>query len=208
MRPEIKEKIKARGKIQLMYFEGFTKNGIAFNESIERFQYKKEEDIINQYDNNIANNQYFNIIFLKYDNKEDAFEFIKLFIEKAEESCSAKNNNDYPFFVFFENPKFKKEILYSYYLEKTKKMEISRFYDLKSQNIYFVKTKEDIENLISTEITNYYYEFDFKNNCPGINSNYKLEILFMGQTGCGKSTFINYLLGKLRAFSASMNNFK
>ncbi len=33
-------------------------------------------------------------------------------------------------------------------------------------------------------------------------------MLFIGQTGCGKSTFINYLLGKLRAFSASVNYFK
>ena len=205
---KISEKIKTRGKIQLMHFEGFKKYGVEFDKSIERFQYKKEEDIIKQYDNNIENNQYFNIIFLNHDNKEDAFKFIQLFMKKAEEASSAKNNNDYPFFVFFENPKFTKEILYSYYLEQTKEMEISRFYDLKSQNIYFVKTKEDIENLIVNEITNYYYEFDFKSDSPVVNSNYKIEMLFMGQTGCGKSTFINYLLGKLRAFSASMNNFK
>ncbi len=30
----------------------------------------------------------------------------------------------------------------------------------------------------------------------------------MGQTGCGKSTSINYLLGKLRAYFTSSNIFK
>ena len=109
------------------------------------------------------------------------------------------------FFIFFENKNFNKNILYSHYLKNIE--EISRFYDLKSQNIYFVKnSKEEIEQLIAKDITNYYYEFDFKNDTNDYI--YNIEMLFMGQTGCGKSTFINYLLDKLRAYSASMNTFK
>lgn len=85
-------------------------------------------------------------------------------------------------------------------------MEISRFYELNSHNIFFVNnSKDEIIKLISVDIANYYYEYDFKIN--EYNS-HKIEMLFMGQTGYGKSTFINYLLGKLRAYSTSMNNFK
>ena len=32
-------------------------------------------------------------------------------------------------------------------------------------------------------------------------------MLLIGQSGCGKSTFVNYLFDKLFAFSASRNNF-
>ena len=173
---------------------------------INRIIYNKEEEIITIYEKNIESNKYFNVIFFNYDNKKDAFSFLKKFIENAQENCVAKNNSDYPFFVFFENKEFNKMILYSYFLENTKEMSISRFYDLKSHNIFFVKySKDEILKLLTTDIANYYYEYDFKAN---EFNNYKIELLFMGQTGCGKSTFINYLLGKLRAFSASMNNFK
>ena len=33
-------------------------------------------------------------------------------------------------------------------------------------------------------------------------------MLFIGQVGSGKSTFINYLLGKQRAYSSLTNTFK
>ena len=86
-------------------------------------------------------------------------------MENAEEKAFAKNNSDYPFFIFFENQNFTKEILYSYYLENTKEMEISRFYQIKSFNIYFLrKNKEEIERLLEKDITNYYYECDFKDD--------------------------------------------
>ena len=206
---EIKKKIKMRGKIQLFHFENFFKlYKIDIKDTIDRIQYINDEDIIKIYENNIDNNKYSNVIFLNHSNKEDALTFIKLFIEKAEENCAAKNNSDYPIMVFFERESFTKEILYSHYLNSTKESNISRFYDLKSHNIFFIKdTKESIEDLLTKDITNYYYEFDFKSDINKLNK-YKIEMLFMGQTGCGKSTFINYLLGKLRAFSASMNNFK
>lgn len=205
----IKEKINIRGKIQLIYYKNFKEElGINLTDAMQKFEYKEEKEIIKEYENNIENNKYFNVIFFKYDNKESAFAFLKSFMENAEEKAFAKNNSDYPFFIFFENPNFTKEILYSYYLENTKEMEISRFYQIKSFNIYFLrKKKEEIERLLEKDITNYYYECDFKDDSHEINT-YKIEMLFMGQTGCGKSTFINSLLGKLRAFSASMNNFK
>jgi len=205
----INDKIITRGKIQLLYYENFIKQfDIKLSDAMERIPYKDEQEILKKYENNIDNNRYFNVIFFKYDNNEDAFSFIKSFINFNEENACTKNNSDYPFFIFFENKNFTKEIFYSYYLENTKDMEISRFYDLKSINIFFLKpNKENIERLLEKDITNYYYECDFKSDLNEFNS-YKIEMLFMGQTGCGKSTFINYLLGKLRAFSASMNNYK
>ena len=189
----INEKVKVRGRIQLFLYENFIKQfGIKLSDAMERIQYKNEEEIINKYENNIDNNKYFNVIFFKYDNTEDAFAFLKEFIEKAAENAYAKNNSDYPFFIFFENKNFTKEILYSYYLENTKEMKIDRYYELKSHNIFFLKPKkEDIERLLGKDITNYYYEFDFKSDSNEI-----------------KSTFINYLLGKLRALSTSVNSFK
>ena len=54
------------------------------------------------------------------------------------------------------------------------------------------------------DITNYFYEYDFKTKYNA----YNIEFLFMGQTGCGKSTFINYLLGMPRAYSFSTSRFK
>ncbi len=202
----IKEKINARGKINLIFFENFQKKcGIEFNELFDIFKYKSEDEIISKYESNVEESKYFNVIFLNHENPEDAFTFLKSFVKNVEENGIAKNNSDYPFFVFFENKNFNKKILYSYYLKNIG--EISRFYDIKSHNIFFVKNvKEEIEELISKDFTNYYYEFDFKKEDNGFI--YNIEMLFMGQTGCGKSTFINYLLGKLRAYSASMNNFK
>ena len=206
LQEDIKEKINVRGKISIILFENFKKKcGVEFNESIDIFKYKNEDEIINKYENNLEESKYFNVIFLNHENVEDAFAFLKSFVENAEENGIAKNNSDYPFFIFFENKNFNKNILYSHYLKNIE--EISRFYDLKSQNIYFVKnSKEEIEQLIAKDITNYYYEFDFKNDTNDYI--YNIEMLFMGQTGCGKSTFINYLLDKLRAYSASMNTFK
>ena len=76
------------------------------------------------------------------------------FIENAETNCVDKNNSDYPFFTFFNNQNFNKEILYSHYLNTS-------FYDLKSHNIFFImNTKEDNERLFEKDITNYYYEYD------------------------------------------------
>ena len=206
---EFKKKIDLRGKIQLIHFESFTKQyKLNLSDAIEKTSYKDEDDIIKIYEKNIEDNKYFNVIFFKFDNKEDSVNFLVKFIENADNNCIAKNNSDYPFFIFFKNQNFNKEILYSHYLDTSQKIKIDSFYDLKSHNIFFIKnTKDDIERLLERDITNYYYEYDFKSESNEIN-NYKIEMLFMGQTGCGKSTFINYLLGKLRAFSTSNNQFK
>lgn len=126
------------------------------------------------------NNKFCNIIFFSYDNKEEASKFLKLFVEKSEENAYARSNSDYPFFVFFKTKDFSEEILYSYYLDKEKESEISSFYHLKS-HIYF---KSDFDAIKS----------------------YNIKMLLMGQSGCGKSTFVNYLLGKSCEFSASINN--
>ena len=207
---ELKNKIKTRGKIQLIVFEDFKKRYhfdiYGLNDFIDIIIYKNEKEIIKIFEDNIDNNEYFNVIFFKYDNKEDASNFLKLFVESSEESHYTKGYSEYPFFVFFKTKDFSKEILYSYYLEK--EITISRYYQLRSYNIKFInKSEEDIIHLISKDIKNYFYEFDFKSDSNEITS-YKIEMIFLGQTGCGKSTFINYLLGKLKAFSASMYIFK
>ena len=144
--------------------------------------------------------------FFSYDNKEQASKFLKLFVEKSEENAFAKNNSEYLFFVFFKTKDFSKEILYSYYLDKEKESEISRLYLLKSHNIKFIKKSEDdIIQLILKDLVNYFYEIYFKSDFDAIKS-YNIKMLLMGQSGCGKSTFVNYLLGKSCAFSASINN--
>ena len=122
---------------------------------------------------------------------------MKSFIENAEEKGIAISS-EYPFFIFFKNKNFNKEILYSYYLEKTKEMEIDSFYDLKSHSIYFINDKKyDIKNLLFMDIINYFYEYDFQGKD---DQSHKIGILVMGEYGCGKSTFINYLLGRQMAY--------
>ena len=205
-KPEIDEKIKHRGKIQLFTYENFYKKyGFESNSLIDIRNYKKEDEIIKIYEENLEKHKFFNIIFFEYDNIKDASRFLKSFVESAQGNCIAKNNSDYPIFVFFKNENMKKEKLYSYYIESTKDSEIESFYELKSCNIFVIEsTKDNIINFLVNDATNYFYEYDFK-----IETNpYQIEVLFMGQTGCGKSTFINYLLGKLRAFSTSSNIFK
>ena len=206
LKPGIEEKIKLRGKIQLFAYENFY-NQYRFesNDMIDIINYKKEDEIIKIYEGNLDKQKYFNIIFFEYDNIKDASKFLKSFVETAQENCIAKNNSDYPIFVFFKNANIKKEKLYSYYIESTKDSDISSFYELKSYNIFVIEpTKDDINNFLFYDATNYFYEYDFKTE----SNPYQIEVLFMGQTGCGKSTFINYLLGKLRAYSTSSNIFK
>jgi GTP-binding protein EngB required for normal cell division len=205
-KPGIDEKIKLRGKIQLFAYENFYKQyGFESNSLIDIINYKKEDEIIKIYEGNLDIHKYFNVIFFEYDNIKDASRFLKSFVETAQENCIAKNNSDYPIFVFFKNANMKKEKLYSYYIESTKDSEIESFYDLKSYNIFVIEaTKDNILHFLVNDAINYFYEYDFK-----IETNpYQIEVLFMGQTGCGKSTFINYLLGKLRAYSTSSNIFK
>ena len=103
----IKEKINARGKINLIFFENFQKKcGIEFNELFDIFKYKSEDEIISKYESNVEESKYFNVIFLNHENPEDAFTFLKSFVKNVEENGIAKNNSDYPFFVFFENKNF------------------------------------------------------------------------------------------------------
>jgi GTP-binding protein EngB required for normal cell division len=169
---------------------------------IDIITYKKENEILYIFDNNIEHNKYFNVVFFNYDNKEDAFAFLKSFIENADDKGIAKNNSEYPCFIFFKNKNFNKEILYSYYLENTKEMKISSYYDLKSHNIYFINDKKyDIKKLLSMDIINYFYGYDFQGKD---DQSHKIRILFFGQAGSGKSTFVNYLLGKQKTYCSSM----
>lgn len=202
----ISEKIKLRGKIQLIAFEKFFKEyPIKPNKMTEVESYKNENNIIKIYEKNINSSNYFNVIFFNYEEIEDAANFLKLFVQTANDNGNVKNNSDYPFFVFFRNNNFTKEKLYTYYLEISQEMDILPYYELKSYNIFVIKKSiDEINNLLTHDITNYFYEFDFKDE----HNPYQIQILFMGTTGCGKSTFINRLLGKLRAYSSSANNLK
>jgi len=129
---------------------------------------------------------------------------LKSFIENADEKGFI--NSEYPFFIFFKNKNFNKEILYSYYLEKSKETEIDSFCDLKSHSIYFINDKKsDIKNLLFMDIINYFYEYDFQGKD---DQSQKIGILVMGRTGSGKSTLINYLLGKQMAYCGFMRNLK
>ena len=206
LKPGIEEKIKLRGKIQLFAYENFYKQyGFESNSLIDIINYKNEDEIIKIYEGNLDKNKYFNIIFFEYDNIKDASKFLKSFVETAQENCIVGNNSEYPIFVFFKNSNMRREKLYSYYVESTKDLEIESFYELKSYNIFVIEaTKDNIINFLVNDEVNYFYEYDFKNE----TNPYQIEVLFMGQTGCGKSTFINYLLGKLRAYSTSYNILK
>ena len=203
----IENKIKFRGKIQLIVFENFSKKyGIYSDKVYDIIEYCGNNDILSAFGDNIENDNYFNVVFLNYDNKEDSFVFLESFIKYCQESGIVKNKTSYPFFIFFENQNFNKANLYSYYLQNIKEKEIKNSYDLSSQNIYFINDKkDDVELLLSTEIFNYYYEFGMKKNDK---NPYKIRMLFIGQVGSGKSTFINYLLGKQRAYSSLTNTFK
>ena len=74
-------------------------------------------------------------------------------------------------------------------------------------NILFCQNSiESIGEKIAMELTSYFFQKDFKKN--NIKYDASINFLFMGNTGCGKSTFINYLLGKNCAFQAISHNLK
>ena len=151
---------------------------------------------------------YFNLIISDFKNKEDSFELLKQFLEYNKKENIVSNNSGYPIFLFLENENFDKKILFSYFLENITNLELKPVLNISSHNILFCKnTKECIQEKIMMDIVNYFFQKDFIRN-NNIRYNASINFLLMGITGCGKSTLINYLLGKKRSFQGLSHNVK
>ena len=203
----MKEEEKITSKIMLILLGDFSRFNFESNEVMDVRQVNKIENAIEIYEDSIDNSCYYNIILSDYTKIEDAFKLLKQFLEYNIENKTVSNNSGYPFFLFFENENFNKNILYSYYNKNIKSLNIDPSLDINPHNILFCQNnKESIGEKILMELTSYFYQKDFKKN--NIKYDASINFLFMGITGCGKSTFINYLLGKNCAFQAISHDVK
>ena len=202
---KVEEKISS--KIKLILLGDFCQYNFESNEVMDVSQVNEIQRAIEKYEDSIDDSCYFNIILSDYQKKEDAFELLKQFLEYNIKNGVVSNNSGYPFFLFLENKNFNKKILYSYFLENISNLNIDYALNINSHNILFCQnSKESIGEKIATELSSYFYQKDFKKN--NIKYDAGINILFMGITGCGKSTFINYLLGKNCSFQAISHNVK
>ena len=167
------------------------------------------ENVYKTFDENVSDSCYFNIIFSDFKTKEDGFKLLKFFIEKINKEATISNSSGYPFFMFLNNENFNKKIFYSYYMENISSVkELKKSLNLPSQNIIFCDNNIDsVYNKISKDISSYFFQRDFKEN-DDLDYSSGINFIFVGNTGCEKSTFINYMMGKKRAFQALSNETK
>ena len=167
------------------------------------------ENAYDAFDDNVSDSCYFNIIFSDFKTKEDGFKLLQYFIEKINKEATIANSSGYPFFMFLNNENFNKKIFYSYYMENISNVKgLKKSLNLPSQNIIFCDNNIDsVYNKISKDISSYFFQRDFKEN-DGLDYSSGINFIFVGNTGCGKSTFINYMMGKKRAFQALSNEIK
>lgn len=192
---------KINSKIKLILLGKFSEYNFESNKIMNVSEVEKIEEALKIYEESIDDSCYFNIILSDYKKKEDAFKLLKQFLEYNIENKIVSNSSGYPFFLFLENKNFNKKILYSYYEENISSLKIDSVLNINSHNILFCQnSKESIGEKITMQLTSYFFQKDFKKN--NIKYDSCINILFMGITGCGKSTFINYLLGKNCAFQA------
>lgn len=195
------EEKKISSKIRLILLGDFNKYNFESNKVMNVSKAGEIEKAIEIYEESIDESCYFNIILSDYKKKEDAFKLLNQFLKYNNDNLIVSNNSGYPFFLFLENENFNKKILYSYYEENIRSLKINSSLNINSHNILFCKnSSESIGEKITMDLTSYFFQKDFKRN--NIKYDSSINLLFMGNTGCGKSTFINYLLGKNCAFQA------
>lgn len=196
-------------KIKMILLGDFTEYNLEVNNDVFEVQQTNGiSEAIETCFGSIEQSCYFNLIISDFKNKEDSFELLKQFLEYNKRELIVSNNSGYPIFLFLENTNFNKKVLFSYFLENITYLELEPALNISSHNILFCNnTRESIEEKILMEITNYFFQKDFINN-NDIRYDASINFLFMGITGCGKSTFINYLLGKKRSFQGVSHNVK
>ena len=178
-------------------------------EKLQVTQCSKIEKAYEVLEDNVSNSFYNNIIFSDFKTKEDGFKLLRYFIEKNSEEKTISNSSGYPFFMFLNNEHFNKKILCSYYLDNISNIKkVKKSLNLPSQNIIFCDDNdESVFYKITKDLSSYFYQMDFMEN-NDLDYGSGINIIFAGNTGCGKSTFINYMMGKKRAFQAITNSIK
>lgn len=196
--------------VKLILIGDFTKFNIMSSKSMDVISCLKVEDAFDSFEDNINYSCYFNIIVADYNTKEDGFKLLKYFIEKNLDNQLIANSSGYPFFIFLNNKNFNKKILYSFYLENINDIKgLEPHLYLPSQNILFCDNdKESLINIITRDLFSYFFQKDLNKKNINVDYSASINLLFLGNTGCGKSTFINYLIGKKKAFQALSNEIK
>ena len=195
--------------VQLILLGDLNKFNFRSGEKLQVIPCSTIENAYKAFDDSISDSCYFNIIFSDFKTNEDGFKLLKYFIETNNKEKTVSNSSGYPFFMFLNNENFNKKILYSYYMENISSVKgLKKFLNIPSQNIIFCDNNVDsVYYKISKDISSYFFQRDFKENSD-LDYSSGLNFIFVGNTGCGKSTFINYMIGKKRAFQALSNEIK
>lgn len=156
---------------------------------------------------NIEKNILYNVILSGHSTVEDAYGLLKSFLDYNVSNEFCFENSNYPFFIFVENKNFSKKKLYAYYIEQEKEREdLDIEFNIDSKNILFsnfsIKVKERLNSII-----NYYHRKDVQIKLNPYYSPF-IKIMYVGETGSGKSTFINELNGEKLSYSSAENHMK
>ena len=182
--------------ISLIFISNFPKEFKFKNNGIFLIsEVRDDNSAFEKLEENIKKNRLYNVFLSGHNTVEDAYGLLKSFLDYNVSKGFCFENSNYPFFIFIENKNFSKKKLYAYYIEKEKEREdLDIEYNIDSKNILFsnfsFKVKERLNSII-----NYYHRKDVQIK---VNPFYSpcIKIMFVGETGSGKSTFINELNGE------------
>ena len=165
---------------------------------------KDEISAFQKLEENINENKLYNVILSGHNKVKDAYGLLKSFLDYNIDNYFCFDNSNYPFFIFIENKDFTKKKLYAYYINKEKeRKDLEIRFNIDSKNILFLNESSNIKERLNSVI-NYYHRKDVKIKINPYFSPF-IKIMFIGEAGSGKSTFINELNGKNISYSSSEN---
>ena len=195
--------------VSLIFVDNFPKE-LRFenNEFYTTFKVDDDNSAFEQLQKNIKDNLLYNVILSGHETIENAYGLLKSFLDYNSQQEFCFDSSNYPFFLFIENNKLNKKSLYSYFIEKEKEREenLDEELNINSKNILFSNINCNVKEKLNSTL-NYYHRKNVPIKSNPYSSPY-IKIMYVGDTGTGKSTLINEMNGEKLSYSSSENHIK